>query len=121
MQSGRHRELTTLTPASRYSTRVTFKSTSVEPPVYRVACDGIISATLWVTTFYRGRSACQFSPQGGMIPMKAFHSEQDLLTYVKHSSPAVVAQPAIVPYINSQLEALDIVGADKGKRDVGRQ
>jgi hypothetical protein len=71
--------------------------------------DGIISATSWVAAFYRGQYTSQFSPKGGMIPMKAFHSEQDLLIYARHSSPAVVARPAIVPYINSQLEALDML------------
>jgi hypothetical protein len=44
-----------------------------------------------------------------MIPMKAFSSEAALLAYARISSPAVVARPAIVPYIRLQLEGLDML------------
>jgi hypothetical protein len=62
----------------------------------------------WASALYRSRVASHCSG-GGQITMKGFPTEMAVLNAARLTTPTGIKVPALVPYIRSQLEHLEMV------------
>jgi hypothetical protein len=73
--------------------------------------DGLIITQAYAQAFARGRNTASGTSGGGigMNPLKAFHTLTEAKSYLRSCTPHTVPIPALVPYIASQLDALDLL------------
>jgi hypothetical protein len=70
--------------------------------------DGTVICPSYAAALYRGRAASHFSHRG-QITMKGFPTEEAVLLTAHLHTPTVSKHPKLVPYIQAQLEHLEMV------------
>jgi hypothetical protein len=70
--------------------------------------DGTVVCQSYAAALYPGRAASHFS-RGGQITMRGSPTEEAALASARLHTPSVIKHPALVPYIQDQLEYLEMV------------
>jgi hypothetical protein len=70
--------------------------------------DGLIITSSYAAAYYRGRAASFLSRGGIANPVRAFATQAAAKAFFRNTAPQTVVLPSVVPYIQSQLEHLDL-------------
>jgi hypothetical protein len=76
--------------------------------------DGLIITSSYAAAYYCGRAASFLSRGGIANPVRAFATQAAAKAFFRDNAPQTVVLPSVVPYIQSQLEHLDLFDDTNG-------